>query len=282
MYVTLNHHGKLMRTSTTHLAAGSQNRFSGPSLEERAVQLKWVLAFAQQDIGELGGSDWKILEEGLQRFCGACAAFTPNAIWKNYPIVPDATLSAKWDRGRLKVSVSRAELEEMHRKLNEALESVYPKRYPSAEEDRHPRWTVPVTIEKIELVGRVNKPSKRVGNRLVTGTVVRAHIHRCYVVRGWRDLFWLAFVEYMETFATDLRRCAECLTLYVKRKRQEYCSKTCSQRVRTRRWKEKDPVHASDSRHQAYVRYMRKELKLKESDKVKPQRRGPRIHKIGI
>jgi len=271
----------LMRTSGTHLAAGIQKRFSVPSLAERASQLKWVLAFAQQDIRGLDESEWRILEEELQRFCGACAAFTPSQMWKNYPIVPEATLFAKWEKGRLKIPLSRAELEELHRKLNEALESLYPKQFPSAEEDRHPRWLLPVTIKKIELVGRVVKPARRVGNRLVAGTVVHAHIHRCYVV-SWPDLFWFAFAEYMETFATDLRRCTECLTLYVKRKRQEYCSKTCSQRVRTRRWKEKDPLHASDSRHQAYVRYTRKKLKLKESDKVKPQRRGPRIRKMGI
>ena len=270
-----------MRTSGTHLAAGFLERWRGPSLAERTSQLKWVLAFAQQNIEELDESEWKDLEEGLQRFCGACAAFTPIQVWKNYPIVPEATLSEKWEKGRLKVPLSRGDLEKMHRKLNEALETLYPKQYPLAEEDRHPRWLLPVTIEKIELVGRVNKPSKRVGNRLISGTVVRAHIHRRYEV-GWPDLFWFAFAEYMETFANDLRRCTECLTLYVKRKRQEYCSKTCSQRVRTRRWKEKDPLHASDSRHQAYVRYKRKEMKLGKLDKVKPQRRGPRIRKMGI
>jgi hypothetical protein len=239
------------------------------------------LAFAQQDVGELEESEWKDLEEGLQRFCGACAAFTPNEIWKNYAIVPEATLDEKWKWGLLKVPLSRGVLEKMHRKLNEALECLYPKQFPSAEEDRHPRWTLPVTIKKVELVGRVVKPSKRVGKRLIAGTVVRAHIHRSYIV-GWPDLFWLALAEYLETFATDLRRCAECQTLYVKEKRQEYCSKTCSQRVRTRRWKEKDPLHASDIRHQAYVRYKRKEMKMGKSDKVKPQRRGPRIRNRGI
>jgi hypothetical protein len=265
----------LMRTPITHLTAESQNRLSGPSLHERASQLKWVLAFAQQDIGGLEESEWRNLEEGLQFFCGTCAAFTLKEIWKNYPIVPDATLGTKWERGRLKVPLSRGDLKNMHRTLNEALESLYPKKFPSAEEKCHPRWPLPVTIKKIELVGRVNKPPKRVGNRLVAGTVVRAHIHRSYVV-GWPDLFWFAFAEYMETFSTDLRRCTECQTLYVKQKRQEYCSKTCSQRVRTRRWKEKDPLHASDMRHRAYVRYKRKELSL---DNVRPQRRGPRLVK---
>jgi len=267
-----------MRTSRIQLPAGWENRFSGPSHDQKAAQLKWVLDFAQQEIEALDESNRRKLEERLQRFCGASAAFIPNEIWKNYPIVPEASLFAKWERGRLKVPLSRPKLEEMHRMLNQALESLYPRRYPSAEEDRHPRWLLPVTIKKVELVGRVNKPSKRVGNRLVTGTVMRAHIHRSYMV-GWPDLFWLAFAEYMETFATDLRRCTECLTLYVKRKRQEYCSKTCSQRVRTRRWKEKDPVHASNTRHQAYVRYKRKEMKLTKWDKVKPQRRGPRLVK---
>ncbi|MEO7863475.1 MAG: hypothetical protein ABIU05_24165 [Nitrospirales bacterium] len=263
-----------MRTSTTHFDAELQERLRGPSLAERASQLKWLLAFAQQDIGGLQKSEWKEVEEGLQRFCGACAPFSLSQMWKNYPIVPEATLCAKWKRGRLYITLSRGEWETMHRMLNDALESLYPKQFQSAG-GCLTRWPLPVAIKKIELAGRVSNIPKRSINRRVVGTVVRAHIHRCYEV-GWPDLFWFAFAEYMETFASALRRCTECQTLYVKQKRQEYCSKTCSQRVRTRRWKEKDPLHASNSRHRAYVRYKRKQLGL---DKVKPQRRGPRIHR---
>ena len=266
-----------MPPSTTHVDAGLQERWRGPSLAERASQLKWLLAFAQQDIEGLQESEWKEVEEGLQRFCGACAPFSLSQMWNNYPIVPEAALCAKWKQGRLYITLRRGEWETMHRMLNDALESLYPKQVRSAAEGGGlTRWPLPVAIKKIELAGRVVNIPKRSSNRRVVGTVVRAHIHRRYEV-GWPDLFWFAFAEYMETFATALRRCTECQTLYVKQKRQEYCSKTCSQRVRTRRWKEKDPRHASDSRHRAYVRYKRKQLGL---DNVKPQRRGPRIHTV--
>ena len=198
-------------------------------------------------------------------------------MWKNYPIVPEATLCAKWKRGRLYITWSRGEWEKMHRMLNDALECLCPKQVQSIGACLT-RWPLPVVIKKIELAGRVVHVPKRASNRRAVGTVVRAHIHRQYKV-GWPDLFWFAFAEYMETFAIALQRCSECQTLYVKQKRQGYCSKTCSQRIRTRRWKEKDPLHASDSRHRAYVRYKRKQLGL---DKVKPQRRGPRVHKVVV
>lgn len=265
-----------MPTFTTHLDAEIQEQLRGPSLAERASQLKWLLAFAQQDIGGLQESEWKEVEEGLQRFCGACAPFSLNQMWKNYPIVPEATLGAKWKRGRLYITLRRGEWETMHRMLNDALESLYPKQFQSAEGPRLTSWPLPVTIKKITLAGGIVHVPKRASNRRVVGTVVRARIHRQYMV-GWPDLFWFAFAEYMETFATALQRCSECQTLYMKQKRQGYCSKTCSQRARTRRWKEKDPRHASDSRHRAYVRYKRKQLGL---DNVKPQRRGPRIHTV--
>ena len=53
-----------MPTFTTHLDAEIQEQLRGPSLAGRASQLKWLLAFAQQDIGGLQESEWKEVEEG--------------------------------------------------------------------------------------------------------------------------------------------------------------------------------------------------------------------------
>jgi hypothetical protein len=84
---------------------------------------------------------------------------------------------------------------------------------------------------------------------------------------------WLA----QELIAAKLASIAKCRRpacgrLFVVNKRQEYCSPRCSQIERSATWRNKNPVKASDLRHGAYERKVKRE----KGEKRVVKRRGAR------
>ena len=63
--------------------------------------------------------------------------------------------------------------------------------------------------------------------------------------------------------------CHNCGNPFIKSRRQAYCSPTCSQSFRTRKYRSKDPERARQQRHAAYERL----IKRKHGPKVKVRRR---------
>ena len=86
------------------------------------------------------------------------------------------------------------------------------------------------------------------------------------------DLFFLRTIELLLSMAERIRNCgnSSCQRPFVANKRQAYCSRKCSQQVRTARFRGKeDPEEVSKKRHEKYVKRQEKKL----SGKVKVQRR---------
>jgi hypothetical protein len=73
---------------------------------------------------------------------------------------------------------------------------------------------------------------------------------------GWPDTIWVSVMRLLEQFGRDIRRCGVCAEtrLFLKRKRQQYCSPACSQRVRSARWYQQHRAEALERRHQMYKR----------------------------
>src|SRR5262249_11177625 len=89
----------------------------------------------------------------------------------------------------------------------------------------------------------------------------------CYVV-GWPDIFWFAIANLLKTFASDFVRCTECRKLFLKTKRQGYCSSGC----RITRWRREKPLRLYENQNRTYNRDVQDKI---PGDKV--QRRGPRL-----
>jgi hypothetical protein len=92
------------------------------------------------------------------------------------------------------------------------------------------------------------------------------------VVGGdWWSRFYGAVFMLVVELGPDLRVCDNptCRKLFLRSKRQTYCSSRCSQRERTQRFRQKHPQRVSDLRHASHVRRQQKRL----GPRVKVRRR---------
>jgi len=70
-------------------------------------------------------------------------------------------------------------------------------------------------------------------------TLMHYHKRLFQVVEAaWPDTIWIVIMSLLEEFGGQLRRCPSCpeKRLFVKSRRQAYCSPACSQRTRSARW----------------------------------------------
>lgn len=83
-----------------------------------------------------------------------------------------------------------------------------------------------------------------------------------YYIEDWRQPVskWLIIAECLKIFGSRLRRCKECDTVYLKIKKQKYCSSKCSQRVMARNFYKRHKEEIKAERRKAYLEEKRKEL----------------------
>jgi hypothetical protein len=131
-------------------------------------------------------------------------------------------------------SVSADTAKTFHRWLKDGLDSIL----------RGFKWTFPVTaVYEIDLL-RV-APGV-LAYRIDPDTTEEINLLKLMtfeVVRGARK---------------RLKQCEECRRLFIPRRQQRYCSPDCSQAVRTRRWREKDPDHVRELRARQHKRSVRR------------------------
>jgi hypothetical protein len=77
----------------------------------------------------------------------------------------------------------------------------------------------------------------------------------------WPASFYGMAAHLLEKFAADLRRCEECRAVFLRNKRQQYCSSRCSQRVRSRKHYAAHSEEVLDRRHDAHYAAKRKRQK---------------------
>ena len=70
----------------------------------------------------------------------------------------------------------------------------------------------------------------------------------------WPNTFWIAVLAILETGGHRLARCLrpECCRVFVRMRRQQYCSPRCSQIMRSRRWYAAHRPEAQRRRREAY------------------------------
>src|SRR5262249_40868887 len=82
--------------------------------------------------------------------------------------------------------------------------------------------------------------------RAAPGVALRHHL-------SWPETFWFAVASTLRTGGPWLRSCSGCGSLFVRRRRQQYCQRRCSQTARTRiyranlRRRKRNPKHRIDT-----------------------------------
>ena len=90
----------------------------------------------------------------------------------------------------------------------------------------------------------------------VTALGVRVRAGRRFelLVVSPRSIPWIVLQRIFWLYGDQLRRCQECDTLFIRTRRQTYCSESCSQRARSRRWYRAHTEEARGRRRESYVR----------------------------
>lgn len=210
------------------------------------------------------------VKRDIRTLCETSAPFDLGKQWAEHPIVPAPSLRALWRNGHLNVSIGSRQARAWMTQFKDLLDKWYPEQFPTPEPISVSEWDLPVKLFGITLRGRVGERRKiEFKTRKVLSRKVIAHIRTCYVVE-WPDIFWFAIVNLLEEFASDFFRCTECRKIFLKTKRQEYCSSAC----RITRWRRENPLRLYEIRRRAYVSDVHDKL-----PGAKVQRRGPRLIK---
>lgn len=220
-------------------------------LRGKADPDRWVtrlLGFARTDLDQLTPEEWRQLQERIQQFCAASAPFDLSKLWQEYPFRATARATRRFQRGVPKELRSRGALRAVQQELQNGLRQLFPETFGQGEPIYLGEWKVPASFRSISLTSRVViRKKKRVPNNRFLKEEVLVHTGRAYRA-DWPDLFWIAVLEVLEECGPRIRRCEECRTLFLKRKRMAYCSSECSQRVRSRRWRAAHPSQIPDKR----------------------------------
>jgi hypothetical protein len=98
-------------------------------------------------------------------------------------------------------------------------------------------------------------------------------IVRTYEVRA-RDLLWFSIAALIEEFGGQLRRCqaSDCRAIFLRRRRQTYHARACSQRVRQAKWYRR---HQKAVRAARRARY-RNDIRAQHPNAKIPERRRTR------
>ena len=90
------------------------------------------------------------------------------------------------------------------------------------------------------------------------GITVNKGKFRRFIGGDWPSSYWLRVIDLLEEAGPMLVRCGHCNALLIKRGRKEYCSKKCSQKVRSNNWYINNRELACERRREAYVKFKRK------------------------
>ena len=207
--------------------------------ETPAAQLSWLLSFSRRDLANIStsqlldlwleiivfGSESRVL--GMQRLEWAAVpkGYTREQLLAQ---LPD-------DTGERALRI--------HQQLREALEQVFGVGGRLYTRDAHMRYAV------VRMPTLRGPSGASIGSRIVMT-----------FAGSLEDEFFINAFTRMSRVGDRFRRCeAEgCGTLFVATKTQVFCSTRCAQRVRTIRFRRKNPDKVKDLRHAAYVKAVRK------------------------
>lgn len=216
--------------------------------------LQRFLSHAYEDPRSTNRKWMEMVKRDILTLCETSAIFDLGKQWREHPMMPAPSLRALRRNGHLRVSIESRQVTAWMIELNNALDELYPKELPTPEPFFVNEWSLPAKLFGVKLLiraGEIRKIEDKTKKVLAKKSF--AHIRTCYVVE-WPHIFWFAIANLLEEFAKDLRRCVTCRGLFLKAKRQEYCSSTC----RIAQWRDKNPDRVYEIRSKAYEREVHK------------------------
>ena len=204
------------RPKRSRTRSGEDDAWHAFQAELQRTSLVTLLDFAQADIDALPVAKRQHLLAAMRSFVGEIGLLVDSTGESNV-VTTVPTLSMEQVRS-------------LQQPLRDGLESLYPSgvwRPPL-------QWAPPLAVEAIEIA----RGSREFG--------------LIYVV-AWPDAFWFAALKLLEHYGTSVRRCARCGRLFIRTKRQEYCTPACSQNTRSQRWYESHRDDVLERRHESYL-----------------------------
>lgn len=175
----------------------------GPALQRVGStgvdRFRWLLRFAQRDLGNLPSDQWRQLEDELYVF----------PLGSGHVMI-ERPSERRW-------SPKRAEILKLQKTLAEGIRCFA---WGSG-------WRIDVQAAK--------GPSLR---RPISRWVFRDG-RSGYVGDDWPCVFQMAAADLLMTVGPRLRKCEDCETLFLPAKNQTFCSPRCSRRVRIRRYRQR-------------------------------------------
>ena len=179
-------------------------QFVDDQRRQAADVLRSLLLFEQQPLKEPEAWDWKQIQNNLLRV-QSCATDTAG-VWLEYMF--DTVRPPR--RRKLTKQQTRA----FHAQLRDCLDSLFRN---DTTDYLGKRWFSSASVK--------------------TQGVVREYgrVHRLYLVDE-RHSLWTGVLGLLERFGADIRQCEACPMLFLRARRQRYCSARCSQRSRFKAW----------------------------------------------
>lgn len=183
-----------------------------------------LLEFSTTDLARATDRDWRTAGD----FLGQLHAHA----WHERGVMPPNRLEPP-------PAVSRRRIRQFHKELNRGLTQLFPGDGSRAWERQS--WEPPMKAHRLGLVSQ------------------HRHLWRT-IVASWPDTTWVTTMSLLEEFGRRIYRCPSCPEgrLFVKSKRQLYCSPACSQRARSKRWYATHKRMARELRQDHYDRQVPK------------------------
>ena len=219
---------------------------------------EWILSFGKIRLQELNRKDLARLKQDILELCslGPVSAF--RTVSRLLPPI-DYTFFRQTSRKRLNVTDSQ--LKKFHNAVTTALLRLFP---PSGDGT----WNIPATLAEIQL-------QRVVFHETVMKRRKKQERDYSWVSRtfsaDWPDIFFVRVAEMLETFGSLVTRCSECQTLFLRTRRQTYCSRRCSQKARSNRWYK---THREQAKRERRVRYAQEIRKKYPNAKIQGRSRN--------
>ena len=237
------------------------------AVAERTALVGWVLDFLRRDLATLTAKDWSELQRGLDHLAfvmtGAGAVFPVTWLRELAAKGQGGSVTVRWDgwdqtsagtrlrclderrhehkfRARLP-TLRSGQLRYLQRRLRKVLAALRPVDDElDVAASRITYAAFPGGTAGLYLMNDLSDASGR-GLKRVYGA-------------EWRHVRWLALVALLEECGTHVVRCQApgCPELFLRHRRQQYCSKKCSQMVRSAAWYAEHRTAANRKRRQAY------------------------------
>ncbi len=217
--------------------------------------MRWLLVFCHRDFRKLPKMERVNLKKDLFDLCQSSSCFDLAELWRGTRIsaYPEADLQLQ--KGAVPGLRTTRDIVTIQRILKEGLTQLYPDKLPNDLNDAFRIWEIPASIPKLS-VTRFSLLAKQRLRKKSFPTNSAFHPRLSFYTK-WPDLFWFTVAEIIEECGPRLRRCEECKSLFLREKRQAYCSQACSQKVRSRKWYMKHGEEIKKKRRQASLERIR-------------------------